>query len=527
MFDGLPAQRLVAELARLEELLAAGDGPGASPLPDAAVVDGLAAATALAGWAEGLSVRLIGRLRERRRADHDQLVAELGGRRAVERAGGPASEAEVDRFTAVEVAAALRVSQRSAQERVQLADVLLRRQPTTLAALSAGLVGLGHARAVRDALEGTRDDLARRVETHVIARRLERRERQAPEEGGGTTWTIGTPSQVSAAVRRALATADPASATRRIEAARCRRGVTSWGLPDGLAVLQVTAPAVDVAAAVAGVDAVAREQVDAARRAHRAGDLDAVDVPTLDQARADAAMTLLLGTSDVLARPVPHVSVGVDVLVPLAALLPPPHATSSDAVPDHAPAELPGFGPLPDPVARAVARAARRVTVAPLRPDGTVDAGCPGTHEARYEPSATLARAVRTRDVTCRWPGCRRRAREADLDHTVEWPTGPTAGCNLAGYCRLHHRAKHRGGWLVTQTGDGHLDHTAPTGHTYGTDPPSWQPPEDVDVGRDDDAGPGPAPGDWWDPAWFDADWYDPGEPPEADGDDRIGVLVA
>ncbi len=71
--------------------------------------------------------------------------------------------------------------------------------------------------------------------------------------------------------------------------------------------------------------------------------------------------------------------------------------------------------------------------------------------EKRYRPSAALDRAVRARDVTCRFPGCRRSADSAgtDLDHTIPWPQGPTSAANLAVLCRRHHRLKHTPGWNV------------------------------------------------------------------------------
>ena len=63
-----------------------------------------------------------------------------------------------------------------------------------------------------------------------------------------------------------------------------------------------------------------------------------------------------------------------------------------------------------------------------------------------------MDRAVRARDVTCRFPGCRRAADSAgtDLDHTIPYPTGPTSATNLAALCRRHHRLKHTAGWTVT-----------------------------------------------------------------------------
>ena len=44
--------------------------------------------------------------------------------------------------------------------------------------------------------------------------------------------------------------------------------------------------------------------------------------------------------------------------------------------------------------------------------------------EPRYRPSTALDEFVRTRDLTCRAPGCDRTAVFADIDHTVAYPAG-------------------------------------------------------------------------------------------------------
>lgn len=102
-------------------------------------------------------------------------------------------------------------------------------------------------------------------------------------------------------------------------------------------------------------------------------------------------------------------------------------------------------------------------------------------HEERYRPSVALAEFVRTRDLTCRFPGCDRPAIVADIDHTLAWPTGPTHPANLKCYCRKHHLVKtFWDGWTDRQQPDGTVLITAPTGHTYTTKPlsallfPTW-----------------------------------------------------
>ncbi|WP_158016322.1 HNH endonuclease signature motif containing protein [Mycobacterium basiliense] len=103
------------------------------------------------------------------------------------------------------------------------------------------------------------------------------------------------------------------------------------------------------------------------------------------------------------------------------------------------------------------------------------------TAALKYHPSAALDRAVRCRDLTCRFPGCSRPASVCDIDHTIPFDhTDPGAGGltvlgNLKCLCRQHHRLKtfHRGatGWHDRQLPDGTVTWTSPTGKTYRTVP--------------------------------------------------------
>jgi Domain of unknown function (DUF222) len=100
----------------------------------------------------------------------------------------------------------------------------------------------------------------------------------------------------------------------------------------------------------------------------------------------------------------------------------------------------------------------------------------PGTSapEPGYTPSKALADFVRCRDLTCRWPGCDRPARDCDLDHTIPHSQGgPTHAANLKCYCRTHHLVKTFWGWRERQLADGTLILASPTGHTYVTTPGS------------------------------------------------------
>jgi hypothetical protein len=126
------------------------------------------------------------------------------------------------------------------------------------------------------------------------------------------------------------------------------------------------------------------------------------------------------------------------------------------------PGYLPGFGILPAESVRELAATAR---LKPL-PVPTGAAPDPG-----YRPSAATAEFIRWRDLTCRWPGCDRPADRCDVDHTVPWPGGPTHPSNTKPYCRIHHLIKTFGDWTDQQLPDGTIILTAPTGHTYRTEP--------------------------------------------------------
>ncbi len=91
--------------------------------------------------------------------------------------------------------------------------------------------------------------------------------------------------------------------------------------------------------------------------------------------------------------------------------------------------------------------------------------------EHTYRPGAALARLVRARDGTCRYPGCATPAARCDLDHVTPYPAGPTTAANLQTLCRSHHGFKHHGGWRVTMTPEGICTWTAPNGRSHTTHP--------------------------------------------------------
>lgn len=67
-----------------------------------------------------------------------------------------------------------------------------------------------------------------------------------------------------------------------------------------------------------------------------------------------------------------------------------------------------------------------------------------------YRPPEALRRWIRLRDGSCRFPGCSRRAENAEIDHGMDWQYGgPTNHDNLLCLCPGHHTLKHASEWTV------------------------------------------------------------------------------
>jgi Domain of unknown function (DUF222) len=324
----------------------------------------IGAAERLASWAAAVQLAAVGELT-----------------RCRERAGD-------GEFVADEVAVELRASRAAAARRVALAADL-ERLPATAAALAAGQIDVGKARAVADAVRVLDADRVAAVEAVGAARAAE--------------VTVG---QLQAWLARRVLAADPAGADRRHEAAVADRRVAVTPMPDGMAELWALLPADAAAGAYRAVDDLARST-------------GAPDDPrSMDQRRADALADMLAGGRG-------PADTQIQVTVPLATL-----AGAADL-----PGELPGHGPIPASMAR---RLAADGVWRWLRTDlaGVVcDAG-----RRSYRPPPALAALVRGRDQTCRFPGCRHPAGRADLDHTVPYPAGPTGRDNLGTMCRHQQR---------------------------------------------------------------------------------------
>ena len=258
-----------------------------------------------------------------------------------------------------------------------------------------------------------------------------------------------TAPQLREWLRRKVIAADPAAAEERRQRALGDRRVVITAGDDGMAELWALLPGVQ-----------ARQIQHTLTTA--AQDLGADDARSMDQRRADTLVNLLLGRTEPPA-------VNLHVIVPADTI-----TGESDE-----PGWVPGLGPVTaieigEVVGSDGTGLGSHVTVRRLLADPATGVL---THvdQKRYRPSAALDRAVRVRDVTCRFPGCRRNADSTgtDLDHTVPWPAGPTSAANLAVLCRRRHRLKHTPGWNVTLDPSGVMTWTTPTGGTAITEP--WQ----------------------------------------------------
>jgi hypothetical protein len=123
--------------------------------------------------------------------------------------------------------------------------------------------------------------------------------------------------------------------------------------------------------------------------------------------------------------------------------------------------------------ATLITRARAALQAARARPTGEHPAI--STADARRRrPGAELDAWIRSRDRTCRFPGCCRPAMRADLDHTLDWLYGgPTEACNLGAFCEAHHLLKHdpASGWSVVQPSPGTFIWTSPTGTRHRVGP--------------------------------------------------------
>jgi hypothetical protein len=188
----------------------------------------------------------------------------------------------------------------------------------------------------------------------------------------------------------------------------------------------------------------------------------------IGQKRAAALRELVLDSATDLVPGAGHAgqprrSAHLDLVIDLATLLDLTDDTAADL------AHMQGSGPvLADVVRDLLADPDIAVTMCRLVTDPLaghlLDIG-----RKSYAVPARLREYVQARDVTCRFPGCRRRASRCQIDHAHPWDdNGETTRENLGALCVRHHQLKTHTGWTITTSqADGACTWLSPHGRHY------------------------------------------------------------
>ncbi|MCG7595644.1 HNH endonuclease signature motif containing protein [Mycobacterium sp. PSTR-4-N] len=375
-------------------------------------------------------------------------IAELLGRRTEEELAVEEDAASVMsgfHRTAAEVSAALNMTAAGARVLVGHAETLAVRLPAVAAELAAGHIDWRATELICTRTALVTDDVIGAVDAALA------------EQIG--SWRCWSREKLITTIDAVVTSMDAAAAKERRTAAYDQRRVDVRPDLDGMA---------RVRASLSRADGAVLDR----RLAAMADSVCPRDPRTLMQRRADALTALghgrlelacACGTPDCPARgraPAPVVPVVVNIVA------------AADTVTGRSdqPGYLAGHGIIDAELVRELARDATRRLV-----------GLPqvsAEQALRYRPGAALARYIRTRDLTCRFPGCTVPAARCDIDHTEPFDHadpaagGQTVAENLACYCREHHRRKtFDEGWRDRQVAGGVIVWTSPSGHTYTTFP--------------------------------------------------------
>lgn len=380
------------------------------------------------------------------------------------------AEALARRSMCASLAMATHTSEPTLQRRIADAEALVHDAPTVLDALSHGTISAGHARVITDQL------------------------REVPAEGHHTFLehvlpiaARSTPARLKHHARILRERLHPESITARSVRSTRDRRVELEPAADGMAWLHLFTTAPVAQAILSRLDAlalparlegdtrtIAQLRADALASLAIAGTVSADDSPIPTDPAASGEVVWLPGSArprgsssaspgtTLIEHPTEvqaHIRATVQLTVPVLSLL---------GVTEE-PGNLDGYGPIdPDTAARLAITAPSMARILTHPETGAVLS----VGRAQYRVPADLRRAVRLRDSTCRAPGCGRRARSCDLDHTVAWQHGGTTTAdNLACLCRHHHRLKHQPGWHLEQGRAGTLSWKAPDGRHYETRP--------------------------------------------------------
>jgi hypothetical protein len=342
----------------------------------------------------------------------------------------------VDEEEREDVATALRLSPTTAQNRIDVARVLVGHLPNTISALSTGEISVAHATVIaRETATAIKNGLSPESVFRVEQTALAHAE-------------FHTPGQVASKVKTTIAKLAPEDFEELVDRARDSRRVTFYPEADGMATVIAILPAVDAQTVMKSIEAYILKQ--------DAQDADDWSVLSADMKRADALTAIASQALASMANDVqPHrrpitISVAIDLptLLGLA----------------ENPGQLAGYGAIPASVARRLAADGNwQRFVSDPTTGNLLDFG-----REKYTPPQELVDYLLARDRICRFPGCRRTGQSSDIDHAQSWETGgETNPANLGLLCRRHHRMKTHGGWSLESNPDGSCTWKSPKGKTF------------------------------------------------------------
>ncbi|MCR2784189.1 MULTISPECIES: HNH endonuclease signature motif containing protein [unclassified Microbacterium] len=362
------------------------------------------------------------------------------------------------RGMAAEVGAVLRRSDHGMRDRMHDATVLVDEFAATFTALREDRIDRVHVRIIQDAGARITDPDAR----------------ARFEQAALVVCEKDTPGRAKPLVLMLAQRLNPVPLEERHKEAAAGRRVWVRDLDDGMAELAALLPAELVYAMRDRLNQHARQIADAHRAAVKAAaaaeteakaeaiaaDVIATDTRTMDQIRADVLTDLLLTGHATAPEATGAIPEGTAIVAQVQVVIP---ANTLIGIGDE-PAELVGYGPISPDTARRLAATAdvwERLFTSPT--SGAVE------QVLTYRPTREMRRHLDARDEHCRFLGCRRPARQCDLDHTHDAALGgPTCLTNLANLCPgRHHPVKHGTAWSVVQKAHGILEWTSPTGRVY------------------------------------------------------------
>ena len=335
-----------------------------------------------------------------------------------------------------DVATALRLSPTTAQNRIDVARVLVGHLPNTISALSTGEISVAHATVIaRETATAIRNGLSEesifRVEQTALAHA-----------------EFHTPGQVASKVKTTIAKLAPEEFEEIVDRARDSRRVSCYPEADGMATVIAILPAEDAQTVMKSIEAfiLKRNSEDAPDWSILSADMKRADALTYI---ASQALSSLADEVQPHRRPI-TISVAIDLptLLGLA----------------ENPGQLAGYGAIPASVARRLAADGNwQRFVSDPTTGNLLDFG-----REKYTPPQELVDYLLARDRVCRFPGCRRTGQSSDIDHAQSWETGgETNPANLGLLCRRHHRMKTHGGWSLESNPDGSCLWKSPKGKTF------------------------------------------------------------